>query len=66
VVLFTSTLMLFILALWSAADSIQIILRRRTLTATQRLAIRQRRTFLGGFAVVLLVIYAIYFLSRHH
>ena len=63
--LVTSTLLFLGLALWTAVDGARLILRRRALTTTQRLAMRQRREFLLGFALVLMVIYAVYLIASH-
>lgn len=58
--LVTSTVMFLGFAARSGVDVVRLVVGRGAVTSAQRLAMRQRLEFLLGFALVLVVIYAIY------
>jgi hypothetical protein len=58
--LVTSTLLFIIFAMRSGVDVLRLIVRRGAVTPTQRAAMHLRLEFLLGFALVLVMIYAIY------
>jgi hypothetical protein len=61
--LVTSTLLFIIFAMRSGVDGLCLMVRRGAVTPTQRAAIRVRLEFLLGFALVLVMIYAIYLMT---